>query len=106
MAAWSRFPQVQKIIQTFDAGFDTPADPLSGIGNDATTQRLVEQQEQQVSMQLSGKQAQIVPGLNPKHVKITHGHGKSLKVERIIPMDVHPQAIDVPKRSVSSAYAG
>jgi hypothetical protein len=99
-------PKVQKIVQTFDAGFDTPADPLSGIGNDSTNQRLVEQQEQQVGMQLSGKQAQIVPGLNPKHVKITHGHGKNIKVDRIIPMDVHPQAIDVPKRSISSAYSG
>jgi hypothetical protein len=99
-------PQVQKIIQTFDAGFDTPADPLSGIGNDAVTRQRVEQEEQQVSMQLSGKQAQVVSGLNPKHVKITHGHGKSLRVDRINPNDVHPQAIDVPKRSVSSAYAG
>ena len=33
-------PEVQKIIQTFDAGFDTPADPLSPIGNDSRTQRL------------------------------------------------------------------
>ena len=96
-------PQVQKIVQTFDAGFDTPADPLTGIGNDAATQQRVEQQEQQISMQLSSKQAQIVPGLNPKHVKIMHGRGKNLKVERIIPMDIHPEAIDVPKRSVSSA---
>jgi hypothetical protein len=35
-----------------------------------------------------------------------HGKGKNLKLDRIIPMDVHPEAIDVPKRSVSSAYAG
>lgn len=99
-------PQVQKIYETFDAGFDTPADPLSGIGNDEATQRRVEEQEQQVGMQLSGKQGQIVPGMNPKHVKIMHGRGKNLKVERIIPMDIHPQAVDVPKRSLSSAYAG
>jgi hypothetical protein len=99
-------PEVQKIVTTFDAGFDTPADPLSGIGNDSTNQRLVDQEEQQISMQLSNKQAQVVSGLNPKHVKITRGRGKSLRVERIIPIDIHPQAIDVPKRSVSSAYAG
>ena len=98
-------PQVQKIFQTFDAGFDTPADPLTGIGNDAATRQRVEQEEQQINMRLNGKQAQVVPGLNPKHVKVMHGHGKNQKVERIIPMDVHPEAIDVPKRSVSSAYA-
>ncbi len=99
-------PQVQKIVQTFDASYDTPADPLSGIGNDSATRQRVEQEEQQISMQLSSRQAQIVPGLNPKHVKITHGHGINLKLERIIPIDVHPEAIDVPKRSVSSDYAG
>jgi hypothetical protein len=99
-------PDVQRIIQTFDAGYDTPADPLSNIGNDAGTQRRVEEQQQQVKMKLSSQQAQIVPGMNPKHVKILTGRGKSVKVQRIIPMDIHPQVIDVPKRSVSSAYAG
>ena len=71
-------PQVQKIVQTFDAGFDTPADPLTGIGNDAATRQRVAEQEQQVIMQLGSKQAQVVPGMNPKHVKIMHGNGKSL----------------------------
>lgn len=99
-------PQVQKIVQTFDATYDTPADPLTGIGNDLATRQRVAQEEQQVSMQLNSKQAQIVPGMNPKHVKIMQGRGKSVKVDRIIPMDVHPTAIDVPKRSISSAYAG
>lgn len=99
-------PQVQKIVQTFDAGYDTPADPLTGIGNDSATRQRVAQEEQQVNLQLSTKQTQIVSGLNPKHVKILHGRGKGVKVDRIIPMDIHPEAIDVPKRSVSSAYAG
>jgi hypothetical protein len=100
-------PEVQKIIQTFDASFDTPADPLSPIGNDLRTQRLVEERQHEVSAKLNNnQQAQIVPGMNPKHVKILNGRGKNVKVERIIPMDIHPQVIDVPKRSVSSAYAG
>jgi hypothetical protein len=99
-------PDVQKIVQTFDASYDTPTDPLTGIGNDSRNRQIVEQEEQQIRAQLSTKQAQVVPGLNPKHVKITSGHGKSIKVNRIIPMDVHPEAIDVPKRSISSAYAG
>jgi hypothetical protein len=98
-------PEVQKVVQTFDASFDTPADPLTGIGNDSRTQKLVEEQQQQVRMKLNNQQAQVVGGLNPKHVKILSGRGKAVKTERIIPMDVHPQVIDVPKRSVSSAYA-
>ena len=99
-------PEAQKIVKTFDASFDTPADPLSGIGNDSTNQRLVDQQEQQLNLNINAQQTQIVPGLNPKHVKIIRGRGKNIKVERIIPLDVHPEAIDVPKRSISSAYAG
>ncbi len=99
-------PGVEKIVKTFGAAYDTPADPLSGIGNDATNQRLVAQQEQQVKLQISGQQGQFVPGMNPKHVKILKGSGKPVKVERIIPMDVNPEAMEVPKRSVSAAYAG
>jgi hypothetical protein len=98
-------PEVQRIIQTFDASFDTPADPLSRIGNDSRTQQAVHEKEQQMSLKLNSQQAQVVPGMNPKHVKILKGHGRNVTVERIIPIDVHPQVIDVPKRSVSSAYA-
>jgi hypothetical protein len=99
-------PAVEKIVKTFGAAYDTPADPLSGIGNDATNQRLVAQQQQQINLQMSNQQGQAVPGLNPKHVKILKGRGKNVKVERIIPIDVYPQAIEAPKRSISSAYAG
>ncbi|HEX2477185.1 MAG TPA: hypothetical protein VHK01_20685 [Lacipirellulaceae bacterium] len=98
-------PAVQRIIETFGAAYDTPPDPLSGIGNDAGTQRRVKQQEQQFNMRVDGQQSPVVPGMNPKHVKIFSGNGKRKKVDRIIPMDVYPQAIEVPKRSVSSAYA-
>jgi hypothetical protein len=99
-------PRVQKIIETFGAAYDTPADPLSGIGNDRQTQMRVDQQEQQFNLRLNSQQAAIVPGMNPKHVKIMRGSGKRKTTDRIIPMDVHPHAIEVPKRSVSSAYAG
>jgi hypothetical protein len=99
-------PAVERIIRTFGAAYDTPADPLTDIGNDAINRRLVEQQEQQVKFQISGQQGQIVPGLNPKHVKILKGRGKNARVERIIPIDPTPQAIEVPKRSISGAYAG
>ncbi len=98
-------PAVEKITKTFSAAYDTPADPLSGIGNDLTNQRLVEQQEQQVTLQAAAQQGQVVPGLNPKHVKILKGRGKNVSVERIIPIDVYPKAIEVPQRSISSAYA-
>jgi hypothetical protein len=98
-------PAAQRIIETFGAAYDTPADPLSGIGNDAFTQRRIAQETQQFNMRLNGQQSPIVPGMNPKHVKILRG-GKRKRTERIIPIDVHPHVIEVPKRSISSAYAG
>jgi hypothetical protein len=99
-------PEVDRIVRTFGAAYDTPADPLSGIGNDESTQRRVDEQEQQYNLRLNTQQGQIVPGLNPKHVKILKGSGKNMRVDRIIPIDIYPQAIEAPKRSISSAYAG
>jgi hypothetical protein len=99
-------PAVERIMRTFGAAYDTPADPLTGIGNDEATQRRVEQEEQQFNLRLSSQQGQIVPGLNPKHVKIFTGSGTRRRLERIIPLDPTPQAIEVPKRNISSAYAG
>ena len=99
-------PGLQRIIETFGAAYDTPSDPLTDIGNDPTTQRRVAQEQQQFNIQLTSQQSPIVPGMNPKHVKILKGSGKQRRVEKVIPMDIHPQAIEAPKRSVSSVYAG
>ena len=93
-------PQVQKILETFGAIYDTPADPLSGIGNDQFTQRRVDEREHQYAQQYSSQLGQVAPGMHPKHVKIFKGR----RVERIIPMDITPHAIEVPRRSVSSDY--
>jgi hypothetical protein len=96
-------PQVQKIVETFGAAYDTPADPLSTIGNDAKTQRRVEEVKQRFNEALTSQQnGQITPGMFPKHVKIV----RSGRVDRIIPLDIYPHTIDVPRRSISSAYAG
>jgi hypothetical protein len=99
-------PEVERIFRTFGAAYETQADPLTHIGNDEITQRRVDQEEQQFNLRISSQQGQIVPGLNPKHVKIFHGRGNQRELERIIPMDPTPQAIEAPKRSISSAYAG
>jgi hypothetical protein len=92
---------VQKIVATFGAAYNTPADPLSNLGNDQATQRRVEDMKQQFSQVLASHNGQIASGLNPKHVKIMRGR----KVERIIPMDIYPHTVDVPRRSVSAAYS-
>jgi hypothetical protein len=99
-------PAVQRIIETFGAAYDTPSDPLSGIGNDMGTKQRVAAEMQRFNLRVDGQLSPAVPGLNPKHVKILRGSGKRKRTERIIPMDVYPRVIEVPKRSISSAYAG
>ena len=96
-------PQVQKIIETFGAAYDTPSDPITKLGNDAKTQRRVEEVKEKFSEALTSQSnGQITPGMHPKHVKIV----QSGRVDRIIPIDVYPHTIDVPRRSISSAYVG
>jgi hypothetical protein len=99
-------PEVQRIIETFGGAYDTPADPLTNIGNDVATKNRVLQKQQEFNMRLAAQQGTIVPGMNPKHVKIFKGSGKQQTIDRVIPLDVTPQAIEAPKRSLSSAYAG
>ena len=94
-------PQVQRIIQTFGAAYDTPADPLSKKGNDAATQRQLADVERQFTQALSSRDIQVAAGLRPKHVKIMRGNN----VDRVIPMDIYPHAIEAPKRSLSGVYA-
>jgi hypothetical protein len=91
--------EVQKIVTTFGAAYNTPADPLTG--DDIRQLRSATDLKQQFTQMLNSHDGQVSTGLNPKHVKIMRGR----KVERIIPMDVYPHTIDVPRRSVSGAYA-
>ncbi len=97
-------PAVQRIIETFGAAYNTPADPLNDVGNDAASQRRVEQKEREVSSLLNQNRGAMVQGLNPKHVNILRRKGGKLRTERLIPIDITPEVIEAPKRSVSSAY--
>lgn len=93
-------PEVQQIIQKFGAAYDTPADPLTG--DDIRKQKRAQDLSQQFTQMLKDD-TQVAKGMNPKHVKIM----KNKKdVARIIPIDIYPHAIEVPRRSVSGAYAG
>jgi hypothetical protein len=93
--------EVQRIIQKFGAAYDTPSDPLTG--DDVNKLRRAEDMKQQFNQALTSQQSgQIATGLNPKHVKIMKGK----KVHRIIPIDVYPYVIEVPRKSISGAYAG
>jgi hypothetical protein len=97
-------PAVQRIVEKFGAAYDTPADPLNDIGNDLGSKRRLDQTEQEVSQRLAQQQLKSAPGLHPKHVNILRKRAGKLRTERLIPIDIHPQAIEVPRRSISSAY--
>jgi hypothetical protein len=57
--------------------------------------------KQQFTQMLNTHDVQAAANMNPKHVKIMKGK----KVERIIPIDIYPHTIEVPKQSVSGAYS-
>lgn len=92
-------PDVQRIVQTFGAAYDTPADPLTG--DDIRRELGANQMKQQFTQMLNTHDVQVAKNMNPKHVKIMNGK----KVDRIIPIDVYPHTIEVPKRSISGAYS-
>jgi hypothetical protein len=94
-------PEVQQIIQIFGAAYDTPADPLTG--DDIRKERSAVDMKNQFTQMLNAHDVKAATNMNPKHVKIM----KSKKeVDRIIPIDIYPHAIEVPKRTISSAYSG
>lgn len=92
-------PQVQQIIQKFGAAYDTPADPLTG--DDIRRDRNAADLKRQFNQMLNSHDTQVAAGMNPKHAKVMNGK----KVQRIIPFDVYPHSIEVPKTSISSAYS-
>lgn len=94
--------QVQQIVETFGALYDTPADPLARDRNDVRAERQLEEVKQQINQIVPNQNGQFATGMHPKHVKFMRGKN----VERVIPMDVYPHTIEVPRRSVSSAYVG
>jgi hypothetical protein len=93
-------PQVQKILETFGANYDTPPEPLSNFGKDEITKKQIVAKEQQFTQQFASQLGQVASGMHPKHVKIFKGK----EVARIIPIDITPHAIEVPRRSVASDY--
>ena len=77
----------------------TIADPLTG--DDIRKEQSATQMKQQFTQMLNTHDLQVAKNMNPKHVKIMNGK----KVARIIPIDIYPHTVDVPKRSISGVYS-
>lgn len=94
--------KIQTIIQTFGASSnaaDNPLDPSSSFSNQQNfvqAKRKSDEVRRQFTEKFSKTQGQVATGLSPKHISPLMGVA--------IPFDIYPHSIEVPKRSVSSAY--
>lgn len=93
--------EVAEIVRTFGAKYDTPSTPLTKQRVAANTAR-VEEVKQTFNQLFSSEVGQVMGGMNPKYANVALEKGQA---PRPIPFDVYPEAIEAPKRSVSSGFA-
>ncbi len=94
-------PEVDRIVRTFGAAYNTPSDPLEQAQLPLTVNSQAEERRQVFDQLFSSEVGQAAKGLNPKFARVPPGSPKA----RIIPFDIHPFVIEAPKRSVSSSFA-
>lgn len=89
--------EVAVILQTFGAAYETPS--ALSVGADVPMQDRVraEQVKQRFNNLFSNQHGNVAQGLQPKYIEYMKN--------RFVPLDVHPDVIEAPKRSVTSAYA-
>lgn len=85
------------IIQTFGAAYNTPFNPALGDPKSMIDKNRAQEVKQRFNQLLGAEQGEISGGLKPKYLEVLPG--------RFITFDVYPHAIEVPRRSISSAYA-
>lgn len=88
---------VSIILQTFGAAYKTPS--ALSVGADVPMQDRVraEQVKQRFNNLFSNEHGNVSQGLQPKYIEYMKN--------RFVPLDVHPDVVEAPKRSVTSAYA-
>ena len=89
--------EVGIVIQTFGAAYQTPA--ALSVGKNVPMQDRVRAEEvkQKFNNLFSNQQGQIAQGLQPKYIEY--------QKNKFVTLDIHPHAIEAPKRSITSAYA-
>ncbi|QDU91198.1 hypothetical protein Pla175_46180 [Pirellulimonas nuda] len=93
--------EVQRIIQTFGAAYNTPAEPLpSPI---ARKQLKVDPAvvQAQFNQAFAGEVGQTAAGLTPKFAQVEAERGKF----RPVPFDIQPYVMDAPKKTVSGVFS-
>ncbi len=93
--------EMVRIFRTFGAGFNTPEDPLQNAKLERVVQRRAAASLQQFHQQLAGMRGQISGGLKPKFARVP----PKSKNARVIPFDIYPEVVEVPKKTISSGFA-
>ena len=78
---------IEAMIRVFDAAYE----PILTDPKAIATKRNADEVKQRFSQAFAGKLGQVSTALNPRSLIG-------------IPLDVHPQVIEAPKRSISTAY--
>lgn len=95
-------PEVVEIVRTFGAAHETSPTPLEKRRVAGADSPRAQEVRQQFNALFTSDVGQVATGLNPKYAQVTLERGKP---PRPVPFDVYPEAIDAPKRSVSSSFA-
>lgn len=89
--------EIQIIMHTFGAAYQTPAALDVNKPLPLEDSFRAERVKQQFNNLFSSEHGQIAQGLQPKYISPVPG--------KFVPLDVNPEVIEAPKRSVTSAYA-
>ncbi|TWT96609.1 hypothetical protein Pla108_23780 [Botrimarina colliarenosi] len=91
-----------EIVRTFGAAHNTSSTPLDKQRNAPVESARAAQVKQQFNNLFTSEIGQVATGMNPKYAQVTFEKGQA---PRPIPFDIYPEAVDAPKRSVSSGFA-
>ena len=93
--------EVQRILATFGAGYPTPSDPLLKVGHENRVGPEAQQRLRSFQQRFNGQHGQIASGYQPKFARAEPKNPNS----RIIPFDIHPHVMEIPKPTISSSFS-
>lgn len=91
-----------EIVRTFGAAHNTSPTPLEKQRGAQVESARAQEVKQQFNSLFTSEVGQIASGMNPKYAQVEFEKGRP---PRPVPFDVYPEAVDAPKKSVSSGFA-
>lgn len=95
-------PEIARILRTFGAQFDTPTDPLQQATLPLEVHAAAEQKLYEFNHVFARQnRGQQTSGMHPKFARWP----PKSKDARVIPFDIYPEVIEVPKKTISAGFA-